>query len=94
MSSDALFPLGQQRATPAALHAMQRCGLAPSTLMARHRTGDWGELHFAYEKANYDAIEAGRQIFSAFLYPGSTFYVITTPDRSTTTICLPCEVSK
>ena len=94
MSPDALFPLGQARASPAALDAMRRCGVAPSLLLFRHRTGDWGEIDFSYEKANYDAIAAGNQIISAFLYPSAIFYVVTTGDRVNTTICLPCEVSK
>lgn len=87
-----LFELGRAMTTPLALHAMRRNGLSPQTLLYRHVTGDWGELNAACEDRNYDAVGSNGQIFSAFLYPESTFYVITSADRRITTILLPSEL--
>ena len=40
----ALFPLGQIVATPGALAALERAKQSPTCFLARHATGDWGEL--------------------------------------------------
>ncbi len=39
-----LFPLGQVVATPAALAAIEKSGQRPGEFLARHVSGDWGEL--------------------------------------------------
>jgi len=39
-----LFPLGQIVATPRALAALERAKQPPTSFLARHATGDWGEL--------------------------------------------------
>jgi hypothetical protein len=40
-----LFPLGQVVATPDALAALERANQCPAFFLARHATGDWGELN-------------------------------------------------
>jgi len=39
-----LFPLGQIVATPGALAALERAQQPPTCFLARHASGDWGEL--------------------------------------------------
>ena len=39
-----LFDLGQILATPGALAALESAGQAPHQFLARHVTGDWGNL--------------------------------------------------
>ena len=39
-----LFPLGQIVATPGALAALERAKQPPTSFLARHASGDWGEL--------------------------------------------------
>jgi hypothetical protein len=39
-----LFPLGQIVATPGALAALERAQQPPTCFLARHVSGDWGEL--------------------------------------------------
>jgi hypothetical protein len=39
-----LFPLGQVVATPGALAAIEKAGQQPGDFLARHVSGDWGEV--------------------------------------------------
>jgi len=88
----ARFPLGQVVSTPGALEAMANAGQEGSQLLARHSSGDWGELCDSDKQANDRAIEAGERILSAYsLRTGTKLWVITEADRSSTCILLPDE---
>lgn len=91
-SGPLLFPLGGLLATPGALTAMERAGADPVQLLARHATGDWGELDADDQNANDRAIETGNRILSSYsLSTGETIWIITEADRSASTMLLPRE---
>ena len=62
-----LFPLGQVVATPGALAALEKAGQGPQEFLARHVSGDWGELSEDARKTN-SAWSAGSG-FSAAIAP-------------------------
>jgi hypothetical protein len=86
------FPLGQTVATPGALEALAAAGQAPAELLARHQSGDWGDLHEEDKAENDLSLEKGYRLLSAYiLHTGVKVWVITEADRSATTILLPEE---
>ncbi len=89
---EAKFPLGQLAATPGALEALAASGQAPAQFLARHVTGDWGEVSAGDWRANDHALRDGERILSAYtLRTGVRIWIITEADRSATTILLPEE---
>lgn len=90
VSGPLLFPLGRLLASPGALEAMERAHENPVHLLARHATGDWGELDAEDRAANDRALETGNRILSAYtLAGGDVIWIITEADRSATTLLLP-----
>jgi len=87
-----LFGLGVLSATVGAL-AMCAAGLTtPPALVARHWTGDWGEISPEDHGLNEDAIRDGARVFSVYhLHGGGRVWVITDADRHATTLLLPSE---
>ena len=84
--------LGQLVATPGALAAMTAAGNNAAEFLARHRSGDWGEVPADDWQANNDARVAGDRILSAYRLKDQTrIWIITEADRSVTTILLPDE---
>jgi hypothetical protein len=82
------FSLGQVVATAnAAVH------VSPSdiaTMLARHQSGDWGDLDSEDRQTNEEALQSGGRLFSVYhVADGTKVYVITEWDRSLTTILLP-----
>lgn len=61
-----LFRLGQLVATPGAIEVMERLGIDPLGLVARHVTGDWGDLDADDCAVNETALRMGGRIFSAY----------------------------
>lgn len=87
-----LFPLGTMVATPGALEAMRESDEMPLTFLARHASGDWGDLDSHDKRANNSALVSGTRIFSAYRTAnGERLWVITEADRSSTCILLPDE---
>ena len=87
-----LFGLGQVVGTPGALRALGEAGQLPAELLARHVTGDWGDLPDEDKAENELSVEEGFRIFSAYeLQTGAKVWVITEADRSATTFLLPGE---
>lgn len=82
-----LFNLGRCVATPGALALLAERDMQPVALLARHSSGDWGDVGKDDAKANVDALKFGARIFS--VYDG--LWVITEADRASTTILLPSE---
>ena len=92
MDKEPLFSLGKVVATPGALSALVANETCPSALIARHLTGDWGELDEEDIEANNKAVASGERILSAYhLKDNTKLYVITEWDRSCTTLLLPSE---
>lgn len=58
--------------------------------IARHRSGDWGEVSEPDWRANDSALGCGNRILSAYISKnGERFWVITEADRSCTTVLMP-----
>lgn len=87
-----LFPLGQVLATPGALAALAETGQSPLSFLARHHTGDWGELPPEDVAENERSLAVGARLLSAYtLSDGTRLWIITEHDRSATTLLLPME---
>jgi hypothetical protein len=63
----------------------------PFELLARHATGDWGELCAFDRRQNEAALREGYRVFSSYDVQAGTVWIITEADRSITTILLPQE---
>ena len=87
----ALFQLGQCVATPAALALCTSLGIGPITLIARHSSGDFGDLDKEDVEANVQAIQHDLRIFSSYKFGDDKIYVITESDRSSTCVLLAYE---
>ena len=87
-----LFTLGQVVATPGALKAIEASGDSLSSYVARHQSGDWGEVDAHDRKENDLSLEHGFRLMSVYsLSTGVKVWVITEADRSSTCILLPEE---
>jgi hypothetical protein len=60
------FPIGRTLATPGALRVLVRLNVAPIQLIARHASGDWGDLCEEDRQANARAL-ADRSATTVFL---------------------------
>ena len=90
--SKPLFPLGQVVGTPGAIDALAQAGQEPIEFLARHVTGQWGELDEEDKAQNDFSVKNDLRILSAYtLETGVKVWLITESDRSATTILLPEE---
>ena len=89
----ALFALGRVVATPGALALLEEMGTSPTELLARHRTGDWGEVPTEDARENELSVREGFRILSSYAVGenGTKVWIITESDRSSTCILLPKE---
>ncbi len=72
------FSLGRIVATPGALHALQDAGQSASEFLARHVTGDWGDLQDEDKSLNDAALIDGSRLLSAYqTRKGEKLWVIT-----------------
>jgi len=78
-------------ATPGALKLLMEAGRHPSDLLARHATGDWGELCAFDRRQNQVALREGYRVLSSYPIGTERVWIITEADRSITTILLPEE---
>ena len=85
------LPLGKVVATPGALKLLSDVGEHPFNYLARHATGDWGELCAFDHRQNEKALREGLRVFSSYETTAGRCWVITEADRSVTTIRLPEE---
>jgi hypothetical protein len=83
------LPLGRIVATPGALQVLSEAGEDPHCYLARHRSGDWGDLDEDDRRENERSLRHGWRIISSYPVGGKTVWVITEADRSVTTILLP-----
>jgi len=88
-----LFDLGHTVATPGALDACEEANVSPSSLLARHHGGDWGEIPPEDARENERSLKYGFRVLSS--YPigedGRKLWIITEADRSSTCLLLPEE---
>jgi len=88
----AKFELGRLVATPGALAALEESGEQPSTFIARHAAGDWGESSDADREENEFSLTHGFRLLSSYrLRSGVKLWILTEADRSATTLLLPSE---
>jgi hypothetical protein len=83
--------LGKVVATPGALRLLKETGAHPFDYLARHATGDWGELCAFDRRQNEIALREGLRVLSSYPVRRERVWVITEADRSVTTILLPEE---
>lgn len=92
------FALGRIVATPGAIEVMRRLnpngddGAHAAYLLARHHSGDWGDLDDEDRAENDRAVRKGLRLMSTYGWGDNRLFVITEADRSATTILLPREV--
>jgi hypothetical protein len=87
----ALFQLGAVVMTQGAKRLMEELELDPAHYLARHITGDWGDLSADDKKENDYSVTRSLRIFSAYGTGDSKLWIITEADRSVTTILRPDE---
>ena len=85
------LPLGRVLATPGSLRILSEAGQHPFDYLARHATGDWGNLCAYDRRQNEIALRDGHRVFSSYNVTAGRVWVITEADRSVTTILLPEE---
>jgi hypothetical protein len=83
------FPLGRVVGTPGALQLLEEVGEDPLSYLARHRSGDWGELDPYDRRENELSLKHRWRIVSSYPVGEKTLWIITEADRSVTTILLP-----
>jgi|SRR5271154_2981461 len=98
LAGKAKFDLGQIVSTPGALEACPPEYL--TACLARHASGDWGNVCADDAALNDEAVKDGSRILSAYpIDPAkpskgwgeNTLWIITEADRSVTTFLLPSE---
>lgn len=95
--ADGKFQLGRISATQGAVDLMAR--LDPdgdhsryaATLLARHHSGDWGDLDDEDKATNERALHSDLRLMSSYGEGDNRLWVITEWDRSRTTILRPDE---
>jgi hypothetical protein len=86
-----LLRLGRVYATPGALALLAEAGVAPTALLSRHASGDWGDIPDEDAAENRLSLEQGFRVMSSYEVDGQQVWIITEADRSATTILLPAE---
>ena len=85
------LPLGKVVATPGALKLLLEAGEDPFDYLARHASGDWGEVCSFDRRQNEIVLREGFRVFSSHETTAGKVWIITEADRSVTTILLPEE---
>lgn len=92
-----LFPLGRLYVTRGIQALIDDHNLDVTPYIARHQTGDWGEVCAEDAAENQLSLEKGFRILSAYSFTsdidGQTYklWIITEADRSVTTVLQPSE---
>jgi hypothetical protein len=85
------LPLGRVVATPGALKLLMEAKEHPFDYLARHASGDWGDLCAFDRRQNEIALREGYRVLSSYETTAGKVWIITEADRSFTTILLPEE---
>jgi microcompartment protein CcmL/EutN len=99
-----LFDLGRILVTPGAMTLIASRRIRVEALLARHVTGDWGDVPAAIDRANRTALHNGGELISIYIpTPESEvnatarepmneqLWVVTDADRHVTTFLTPAE---
>ena len=85
-----MFPLGNVCTTPGVLETIPEDDVFRA--LARHQSGDWGDLSAHDRAENEFSLGYPLRILSAYrAQTGEKFWVMTEADRSATTVLLPSE---
>lgn len=85
---EARFSLGQVVSTRNALNALDATSVHEA--IARHASGDWGDVCDEDRRSNEEGLVHGSRLFSVYYdNRGTKFWIITEADRSATTVLLP-----
>ncbi len=88
----AKFALGRIVATPGCLEMLAALGLTPGEFLARHASGEWGNLCAEDKQLNDQALIEGGRLLSAYdLGHGERLWIITEADRSSSCLLRPSE---
>ena len=86
------FSPGEIVATRGADALLREQNLHPVRLLARHLSGDWGEVGPEDARANEAGLQTGARLLSVYTVAGIKLYVITEAEpRAVTTILLADE---
>lgn len=91
MSSSFRFPFGDVVATAGADALLREHNVAPVQLLAKHLSGDWGQVSANDAQANEAALTDGGRLLSSYRVGDQTIWLLTEADRSATTFLLPSE---
>lgn len=87
------FPLGRLATAPGALRVLLQAKQSPTEFLARHVSGDRGDLCAEDVAENEYAVAHQLRILSSYATAcGDCLWVITEADRSPTTFLLPDEL--
>lgn len=86
-----LFALGQVVSTSNALRFAEAEQIDLLALLARHHTGDWGDVCEEDRESNEEALVMQLRILSSYQFAKDSIWIITEADRSVTTILLPSD---
>ena len=85
-----LFPLGELFATADAIEAVPHEEITAA--LARHASGDWGDLNNEDQLSNKRALETGGRLLSQYTSKsGTEFWILTEASCFATTVTLPEE---
>ncbi len=70
------LPLGRVVATPGALKLLMAVRAHPFDYLARHATGDWGDLCAFDRRQNEIAMREGYRVFSSYEAPAGKTHVV------------------
>lgn len=96
-TSPPLFELGRVVATPGALRLLAEVGRHPFELLARHVTGDPGDIDEEDRQTNRAAMQTGGRIVSSYRVGRAPeeadwkVWIVTEAGRHATTLLLPEE---
>lgn len=86
------FSPGEIVATRGVDALLREQNLHPVRLLARHLSGDWGEVGPEDAQANEAALQTGARLLSAYTVAGVKLFVVTEAEpRAVTTILLADE---
>ena len=90
--SKVLFPPGNVYLTIGAKEALTESSQQPNEFLARHQSGDYGDICEDDKRENELSVKEGFRILSSYkTSQGVKIWVITEANRSSTTVLLPIE---
>jgi hypothetical protein len=86
------FELGNVVATPGAIELLVGAGRSPMEFIARHVSGDWGDLDEHDRLVNEQALLHGGRLLSSYIVADDRrLWIITEASREVSTLLLPSE---